>query len=93
MRKLLAEILDPKIPYELEPVEPLDLLRAPDRHVLRRPNRCRPSPRSFVRAQALGPADDSQRRGVSIAGRALKRRQGAAGGVTSQNGEAPKSRG
>ncbi|MBI2964247.1 MAG: type II toxin-antitoxin system VapC family toxin [Deltaproteobacteria bacterium] len=28
MRKLLAEILDPKTRYELEPVEPLDLVRA-----------------------------------------------------------------
>ncbi len=28
MRKLIAEILDPQTRYELEPVEPLDLVRA-----------------------------------------------------------------
>lgn len=28
MRKLIAEILDPRTRYELEPVEPLDLVRA-----------------------------------------------------------------
>ncbi len=28
MRKLVAEILDPRTRYELEPVEPLDLVRA-----------------------------------------------------------------